>query len=131
MINDVISDMIIRITNAYTIKHKTVIIPYSKLLKDIAIILKQEGLIKNIQIYKKKFKVILIFLKYTDTEFKPVFNKIVRVSKPGLRIYCNKNTLPNQSNNSGVIILSSSKGIITNRQAKKLNVGGEILCYIL
>jgi small subunit ribosomal protein S8 len=131
MINDVISDMIVRITNAYRIKHKTVAIPYSKLVKDIALILKQENLIENIQVYKKNFKVILIFLKYNDTDLKPVFNQMVRVSKPGLRIYSNKNKLPNISNNSGIAILSTSKGIITNKQAKKLNIGGEILCYIL
>jgi small subunit ribosomal protein S8 len=131
MINDVISDMIVRITNAYKIKNKTVVIPYSKLIKDIATVLKQEGLIKNIQIYKKNFKVILIYLKYTDTDFKPVFNKIIRVSKPGLRVYSNKNTLPNLFNNLGTAVLSTSKGVITNHQAKKLNVGGEILCYIL
>jgi small subunit ribosomal protein S8 len=131
MINDPISDLIIRITNAYKVKHKTVLIPYSKLIKDVLIILKQEQLIQNIQIYKKNFKVILISLKYKDFDLKPLLNQIVRVSKPGLRIYCNKDTLPNISNNLGVAILSTSKGIMTNKQAKRLNIGGEILCYIL
>ena len=140
MINDVISDMIIRINNAYKIKHEIVEIPYSKLIKSIVDTFKKEGIIHDVKIFKKQLKlrlikksikVIIIILKYKGVNHEPLFNQIVRVSKPGLRICCNKNTIPNILNNSGLAIISSSKGIITNREAKELNIGGEILFFIL
>jgi small subunit ribosomal protein S8 len=140
MINDVISDMIIRINNAYKIQHEIVEIPYSKLIKSVVDTLKKENIIHDVKIFKKQFKlrlikksikVILIILKYTSVKHNPLFKQIVRVSKPGLRIFCNKKTIPNILNNSGLAIISSSKGIITNREAKELNIGGEILFFIL
>jgi small subunit ribosomal protein S8 len=98
---------------------------------NLAIILKEEGFIEDFEIYEENSrKFILISMKYKGTERLPVISKIKRVSKPGLRIYSNKNSLPNILGNLGVAIISTSQGLMTNIKARKLGIGGEVLCYI-
>ncbi len=131
MVNDTISDMLTRIRNANMVKHQIVEIPFTKMSNNLAIILKEEGFIEDFEIYEENSrKFILISMKYKGTERLPVISKIKRVSKPGLRIYSNKNSLPNILGNLGVAIISTSQGLMTNIKARKLGIGGEVLCYI-
>jgi len=131
VVNDTISDMLTRIRNANMVKHQIVELPFTKMSNNIAIILKEEGFIEDFEIYTENSnKFILISMKYKGTERVPVISKIKRVSKPGLRIYSNKNSLPNILGNLGIAIVSTSKGVMTNLKAKELGIGGEILCYI-
>ena len=131
MVNDTISDMLTRIRNANMVKHQIVEIPFTKMSNNIAIILKEEGFIEDFEIYTENSnKFILISMKYKGTERVPVISKIKRVSKPGLRIYSNKNSLPNILGNLGIAIISTSQGLMTNIKARKLGIGGEVLCYI-
>lgn len=131
MVNDTISDMLTRIRNANMVKHQIVEIPFTKMTNSISNILKEEGFIEDFEIYEENSrKFILISMKYKGTERLPVISKIKRVSKPGLRIYSNKNSLPNILGNLGVAIISTSQGLMTNIKARKLGIGGEVLCYI-
>ena len=131
MVNDTISDMLTRIRNANMVKHQIVELPFTKMSNNIAIILKEEGFIEDFEIYTENSnKFILISMKYKGTERVPVISKIKRVSKPGLRIYSNKNSLPNILGNLGIAIISTSQGLMTNIKARKLGIGGEVLCYI-
>lgn len=131
MVNDTISDMLTRIRNANMVKHQIVELPFTKMSNNIAIILKEEGFIEDFEIYTENSnKFILISMKYKGAERIPVISKIKRVSKPGLRIYSNKNSLPNILGNLGVAIISTSQGLMTNIKARKLGIGGEVLCYI-
>lgn len=131
MVTDTISDILTRIRNANMVKHQIVEIPFTKMSNNLAIILKEEGFIEDFEIYEENSrKFILISMKYKGTERLPVISKIKRVSKPGLRIYSNKNSLPNILGNLGVAIISTSQGLMTNIKARKLGIGGEVLCYI-
>ena len=131
MVNDTISDMLTRIRNANMVKHQIVELPFTKMSNNIAIILKEEGFIEDFEIYTENLnKFILISMKYQGAERIPVISKIKRVSKPGLRIYSNKNSLPNILGNLGIAIISTSQGLMTNIKARKLGIGGEVLCYI-
>jgi small subunit ribosomal protein S8 len=131
VVNDTISDMLTRIRNANMVKHQIVELPFTKMSNNIAIILKEEGFIEDFEIYTENSnKFILISMKYKGTERVPVISKIKRVSKPGLRIYSNKNSLPNILGNLGIAIISTSQGLMTNIKARKLGIGGEVLCYI-
>ena len=131
MVNDTISDMLTRIRNANMVKHQIVEIPFTKMSNNLAIILKEEGFIEDFEIYEENSrKFILISMKYKGTERLPVISKIKRVSKPGLRIYSNKNSLPNILGNLGIAIISTSQGLMTNIKARKLGIGGEVLCSI-
>ena len=131
MVTDPIADMLTRIRNANMVKHQIVRIPATKMAKAIALILKEEGFIENFEIYTEKFySYLLISLKYKGKSREPVICKLERVSKPGLRIYVNSKQLPIVLSNLGIAIISTSKGVMTNFKAKKLKVGGEILCYI-
>ena len=131
MVNDTISDMLTRIRNANMVKHQIVELPFTKMSNNIAIILKEEGFIEDFEIYTENSnKFILISMKYKGTERVPVISKIKRVSKPGLRIYSNKNSLPNILGNLGIAIISTSQGLMTNITARKRGIGGEVLCYI-
>jgi small subunit ribosomal protein S8 len=131
VVNDTISDMLTRVRNANMVKHQIVEIPFTKMSNNLAIILKEEGFIEDFEIYEENSrKFILISMKYKGTERLPVISKIKRVSKPGLRIYSNKNSLPNILGNLGVAIISTSQGLMTNIKARKLGIGGEVLCYI-
>lgn len=131
MVTDTISDMLTRIRNANQVKHQIVQIPLTKMAVAIAQILKDEGFIEDFETYNKNlFKYLLIYLKYKEKLRKPVISKIERISKPGLRVYTNSKNLPKVLNNLGIAIISTSQGVMTNIKAKKLGIGGEVLCYI-
>jgi len=127
---DPIADMLTRIRNAMMASYDTVDIPSSKLKINIAKVFKSEGLIKNCKIISDQRQNILrIFLKF-DENGKPVIDGLKRVSKPSRRVYAGKNEVPLVLNGFGINILSTSKGVVTDKQARKLGVGGEILCSI-
>lgn len=127
MRTDTISDFLTRIRNANMVKHRGVNIPFTKMSLALAGILKEEGFIDEFEIFDKN---IFIYLKYKGRHRTPVISKIKRISKPGLRVYSNSKQLPRVLNNLGIAIVSTSQGVITNLKAKKLGIGGEILCYI-
>lgn len=129
-ISDVIADMLTRIRNANDAKHATVDIPASNLKKQIAQILQDEGYIKSFKVIDdKKQGIIRVNLKYTDTRAQ-VITGLRRVSKPGLRIYSNCKDMPKVMKGLGIAIVSTSKGIMTDKKARELNVGGEVLAFI-
>ena len=129
-ISDVIADMLTRIRNANDAKHETVDVPASNMKKAIADILVAEGYIKSYQVIEDgKQGIIRITLKYGQGKSK-VIRGLRRVSKPGLRIYANAEELPRVMNGLGVAIISTSKGIMTDKQARKANVGGEVLAFV-
>lgn len=131
MVTDTISDMLTRIRNANMVKHQIVQIPATKMAIAIATILKEEGFIEDFELYNQdKENYILISLKYTGQNREPVICTLKRVSKPGLRVYTNAKQLPKVLNNLGIAIISTSQGVMTNLKAKKLGIGGEVLCYI-
>ena len=127
---DPIADMLRRIRNASTVSHETVDIPASKLKVELARVLKEEGFIADYAVKEEgKFKVITITLKY-DMNRKPVITKLERISKPGLRHYSKAKKLQKVLGGLGVAIISTPKGLLTDRKARKENVGGEVLCYV-
>lgn len=127
---DPIADFLTRIRNAQTAGHRRVDVPASKLKRAMAKILVDKGYIaKFINIDDGKQGVIRMFLKY-DSYGKPVIRDMKRVSKPGLRVYKGSDEVPRSQNGLGVVILSTSKGVMTDKEARKLKVGGEILCTI-
>ena len=129
-ITDPVADMLTRIRNANSAKHDTVDVPASNLKKDIAKILLDEGYIKNFSVEEDgKQGIITINLKYAEGRM-GVIKGLKRVSKPGLRIYSNAAELPKVMKGLGIAIVSTSKGIMTDRQARKENVGGEVLAFI-
>lgn len=129
-ITDVIADMLTRIRNAGTAKHETVDVPASNVKNAIAQILVEEGYVKEVQIIDDgKQGVIRIYLKYTENK-KPVISGIKRISKPGLRIYASKDELPKVLGGLGIAVISTSKGIMTDKKARKLGIGGEVMAYI-
>ena len=129
-ISDVIADMLTRIRNANNAKHETVDIPASNMKKSIADILLAEGYIKGVQIIEDgKQGVIRVSLKYEQGKQK-VIHGLRRVSKPGLRIYSNCEDMPKVMNGLGIAIVSTSKGIMTDKAARRANVGGEILAFV-
>ena len=129
-ITDVIADMLTRIRNAGTAKHETVDVPASSVKNAIAQILVEEGYVKEVQIIDDgKQGVIRIYLKYTENK-KPVISGIKRISKPGLRIYASKDELPKVLGGLGVAVISTSKGIMTDKKARNLGIGGEVMAYI-
>ena len=129
-ISDVIADMLTRIRNANNAKHETVDVPASKIKKSIAEILLEEGYIKSFQIVEDgKQGIIRIALKYTANKQK-VIQGLRRVSKPGLRIYTNCEDMPRVMNGLGIAIVSTSKGVMTDKKARQANVGGEVLAFV-
>ena len=128
--SDVIADMLTRIRNASTAKHETVDIPASNMKKAIADILLEEGYIKAVSVIEDgKQGIIRITLKYEQGKVKAI-RGIRRVSKPGLRIYSNCEDMPKVMNGLGIAIVSTSKGIMTDKKARRENVGGEILAFV-
>ena len=128
--SDVIADMLTRIRNANNAKHDTVDIPASNMKKAIADILVDEGYIKNVQIIEdNKQGVIRVTLKYGPGKTK-ILQGLRRVSKPGLRIYANSKDMPRVMNGLGIAIFSTSKGIMTDKQARANNIGGEVLAFV-
>ena len=129
-ITDPIADMLTRIRNASSAKHESVDVPASKMKKEIAEILLNEGYIKNYQVIDDGTQgVIRITLKYGANKTK-VISGIKRVSKPGLRIYASKEELPKVLRGMGIAIISTSKGIMTDKEARRQNVGGEVLAFV-
>ncbi len=127
---DPIADMLTRIRNAISAKHKTVTVPASKEKIAIAKILLEEGYIVSYDLVDNgKFKDIEITIKY-DEEGQSVIQGLKRISKPGLRIYSNKENLPKVISGLGIAIISTNKGIVTDKVARSLNVGGEVLAYV-
>ena len=128
--SDVIADMLTRIRNANNAKHETVDVPASNLKKSIAQILSDEGYIRGYQVVEDgKQGIIRITLKYTAGKQK-VIQGIRRVSKPGLRIYSNCEDMPKVMNGLGIAIVSTSKGVMTDKKARQANVGGEVLAFV-
>lgn len=126
---DPIADMLTRIRNAITAKKETVEIPASNMKKAIAEILLSEGYVKDVKIVEDGYNgKIVLTLKYSDK--KSVINGLQRASKPGLRAYAGVENMPKVLGGLGTVILSTNKGILTGKQAKAANVGGEVLCYV-
>ena len=130
VITDPIADMLTRIRNAYTAKHDTVSVPASTIKKAIAEILLEEGYIKGYELTEEgPKKTMTISLKYGPNRQR-VITGFKRISKPGLRVYARKDNVPKVLNGMGIAILSTSHGVMTDREARKQGVGGEVLCYI-
>jgi len=129
--SDPIADMLTRIRNANTAKHDTVDVPASKMKLAIANILVDEGYIAKYDLIDEgNFKTMRITLKYGATKNDKIISGIKRISKPGLRIYANKEELPKVLGGLGIAIISTNQGVITDKEARKLGVGGEVLAYI-
>ena len=129
--SDPIADMLTRIRNANTAKHDTVDVPASKMKIAIADILLNEGYITKYDIVEDgAFKTIRITLKYGADKNEKVISGLKRISKPGLRVYANSEELPRVLGGLGTAIISTNQGVITDKEARKLNIGGEVLCFI-
>ena len=129
--SDPIADMLTRIRNANTAKHDTVDVPASKIKLAIAEILLNEGFIAKYEIIEEgNFKTIRITLKYGADKNEKIITGIKRISKPGLRVYAGKDELPRVLGGLGIAILSTNHGIITDKEARKLQVGGEVLAFV-
>ena len=131
MSTDTISDMLTRLRNANLAKHQIVQIPSTKVTRNIAQVLFEEGLIDSFEELKNGLKSsLLLSLKYSGKERKPLIEKIQRISKPGLRVYSNAKKMPRILGGLGTAIVSTSLGLVTDHQARKEGIGGELLCYI-
>ena len=129
--SDPIADMLTRIRNANTAKHDTVDVPSSKMKLAIADILVKEGFIKKYDVVEDgNFKTIRITLKYGKDKNEKIISGIKRISKPGLRIYANKEDMPKVLGGLGVAIISTNQGVITDKQARERGVGGEVLAFV-
>ena len=129
--SDPIADMLTRIRNANTAKHDTVDVPASKMKLSIAQILLDEGYISKYDIIEDgNFKTIHITLKYGADKTEKIISGIKRISKPGLRVYADKENLPKVLGGLGTAILSTNQGVITDKEARKLGVGGEVLAFV-
>ncbi|MCL2405105.1 MAG: 30S ribosomal protein S8 [Defluviitaleaceae bacterium] len=131
MLSDPIADMLTRIRNANMARHSTVDIPSSKMKVAIAQILAKEGYVKGYEIIKDGVKQTMrVTLKYGRSKNDKVIGGLKRISKPGLRVYANCEDLPKVLNGLGVAIVSTNKGIVTDREARKLGIGGEVLAFV-
>lgn len=130
MVNDPISDMLIRIKNASRMKHKSLTIPFSKVVREILAILKREGYIEDFeeQVIDNK-KMLRIYLKYGPNKESYIIG-VKRISKPGRRIYVKKDNLPRVLDGFGTAIISTPGGLMTDREARKAGQGGEVICFI-
>ena len=131
VVTDTIADMLTRIRNANQMRYAEVSVPASNIKKEIARILKEEGFIKDYKIDSEENTqgTITIYLKYTDKKER-VITGLKRISKPGLRVYAKNEEIPKVLNGLGIAIISTSKGIMTDKEARKENIGGEVLAYI-
>ncbi len=130
--SDPIADMLTRIRNANTAKHDTVEIPASKMKLAIADILLKEGYVKAVDVVEEgNFKTIKITLKYGADKNEKIITGLKRISKPGLRVYASKDELPKVLSGLGTAIISTNKGVLTDKEARKQNVGGEVLAFIM
>lgn len=130
VVTDPIADLLTRIRNALTARHDTVTIPASKMKKAIVDILVEEGYVKSADMKDEEgHPVIEVTLKY-GAKYERVINNLKRISKPGLRVYCAAQDLPKVLGGLGIAIISTSKGVMTDKKARALNVGGEVLAYV-
>lgn len=130
VMSDPIADMLTRIRNANTVRHETVEMPASKMKKQIAEILKSEGFIRDAEyIEDSKQGIIRIFLKYGPNNER-VITGLKRISKPGLRVYTKSSEIPRVLGGLGIAIISTSKGIMTDKAARQAKAGGEVVCYV-
>ena len=130
VVTDTIADMLTRIRNANSMGYEEVTVPASKLKVELARILKEEGFIKEYKVVSEGVeKNILLTLKYGKKKEK-VITGLKRISKPGLRVYVRSDEVPKVLNGLGIAIISTSKGIMTDKEARKLNIGGEVLAYV-
>lgn len=128
--SDPIADMLTRIRNASSVFHDVVDVPASNLKKDLARILKEEGYIRDYKVTDDgKQGMIRIYLKYAPPK-RQVITGIKRISKPGLRVYAKRDAVPRVLGGLGVAVLSTSRGVMSDREARRANVGGEVLCYV-
>jgi small subunit ribosomal protein S8 len=130
VMTDPIADMLTRIRNANNVRHESLELPGSRVKKEIAEILKREGFVKDVEFVEdNKQGVLRIFLKYGPNQEK-VITGLKRISKPGLRVYAKGNEVPRVLGGLGIAIVSTSKGIITDKEARQQSVGGEVLAYV-
>ncbi len=135
MVNDTISDMLTRIRNACMVKKSTVMIPFTKMNQKISQILEKEGFIQSV-VFDSDFQMLVLKLKYRSKKTlnaktkESCITNLKRISKPGLRIYTKTQDIPRVLGGAGIVILSTSIGILTDREARSLGVGGEILCSV-
>jgi small subunit ribosomal protein S8 len=128
--SDPIADMLTRIRNANTVRHETVEFPASRIKKEITEILKREGFIRDAEyIEDNKQGMIRVFLKYGPNNER-VITGLKRISKPGLRVYAKASEVPRVLGGLGIAILSTSKGLLTDKEARQANTGGEVICYV-
>ncbi len=130
VMSDPIADMLTRIRNANTVRHETVEIPASKIKREIAEILKQEGFVRDAEyVNDNKQGIIRLFLKYGQSNER-VITGLKRISKPGLRVYAKSTELPRVLGGLGIAIISTSKGLMTDKAARQSKSGGEVVCYV-
>ena len=131
MVNDTIADMLTRIRNANLARHQIVQVPSTKMTRNMATVLKEEGFVHNFEQIGTGIEThLMISLKYNGKNQQPVITALKRISKPGLRVYANHKELPRVLGGLGIAIISTSQGVMTDRQARHNGLGGEILCYI-
>jgi len=129
--NDTIGDMLTRIRNANLARHQTTQVPATRMTRSIATVLKEEGFIGEFEEAGDEIKrQLVISLKYQGKQRQPIITTLKRVSRPGLRVYSNRKDLPRVLGGIGVAIISTSSGIMTDRNARRSGVGGEVLCYV-
>lgn len=129
--NDTIADMLTRIRNANLARHQTTEVPSTKMTRSIAKVLQEEGFITDFTEKEEGTKKNLVLgLKYKGKNRQPIINALKRISKPGLRVYSNRKDLPRVLGGIGIAIISTSSGIMTDRDARRQGLGGEVLCYI-
>lgn len=130
VMTDPIADLLTRIRNANVVKHEIVELPSSNIKKAVANIMLQEGYLKNIEEYNDGVVSMLrLTMKYGQNKERTITG-LRRISKPGLRVYCRKEEIPQVLNGLGVAVISTSKGVVTDKEARKLGLGGEVICYI-
>nr|YP_010904322.1 ribosomal protein S8 [Catenella fusiformis]WCH57573.1 ribosomal protein S8 [Catenella fusiformis] len=131
MVNDTISDMLTRIRNANLAKHQIVQVPATKMTRNIIKVLREEGFIYEFEEIGENLRnYLLISLKYKGKKKKPIITALKRISKPGLRVYAHYKELPKVLGGIGIAIISTSKGVMTDKKARHNGLGGEVLCYI-
>jgi small subunit ribosomal protein S8 len=130
-VNDTIADMLTRIRNANLARHQTTEVPSTKMTRNIARVLKDEGFITDFEeVGEGVNRHLVVSLKYKGKGKRPIITTLKRVSKPGLRVYSNRKELPRVLGGIGIAIISTSSGIMTDREARRQGLGGEVLCYV-
>lgn len=131
MVNDTISDMLTRLRNANLAKHQIVEVPATRMTRNIASILLEEGFIQNFEeISESTGDQLLLSLKYKGKKREPIITSLKRISKPGLRVYANRQELPRVLGGLGIAVISTSQGVMTDNKARHQGLGGEVLCYV-